>query len=268
MGEPGYITEHFIKEPEDIQKILSIPFEAPDVSRDEYDKLSAYLGDRGLVSFQIPHAAYQVHILTGSETLALMSFDCREPLLELTRVFAERIYNYVEKILDLGIQAPIAWVGPEVFIPPLMSPKDFQDFVYNFDKPICDLIHLRESYVWVHCHSKVANYLDSFIDMGVDVLNPLEPPKNGDIHLGDAVKKYGNRIGWEGNIEIQDILLASPDELRNLIDTCVDQGAPSGRFILCNSAGFDEYPVPTESYLDNLELYLRHGYEAVNRYSR
>ena len=77
------------------------------------------------------------------------------------------------------------------------------------------------------------------------------------------VKKYGNRIGWEGNIEIQELLLSSPDRIRSLIDECVSLGWESGRFILCPSAGFEEYVYPTQHYIENLLLYLDYDYEKV-----
>ena len=146
-----------------------------------------------------------------------------------------------------------------------MRPADFGEFVHDMDKPIGDAIHNAGGHVWVHSHGKVADFIDSFIDMGVDVLNPLEPPKNGDIDMNDIIARYGNRIGWEGNIEIQEILLSSRERLRNLIDECVEAGWKSGRFVLCPSAGYMEYPQPTEHYIDNLLFYLRYGLEAVER---
>ena len=150
-------------------------------------------------------------------------------------------------------------------MPPLMGVKDFEEFVFDMDKPICDAIHDAGGHVWVHSHNKVAKFIDSFIDMGVDVLNPLEPPKNGDIDFNEIVAKYGNRIGWEGNIEIQEIIQASPERLRYLIDECVNAGNKSGRFILCPSTGYMEISQPTEQYINNLMLYLRYGLEAVER---
>jgi hypothetical protein len=99
--------------------------------------------------------------------------------------------------------------------------------------------------------------------MGVDILNPLEPPKNGDINMKKIIEQYGNRIGWEGNIEMQDLIQSEPERLRALIDECVEAGNTSGRFILCPSSGFMEYPRPSESYINNLLLYLNHGFERV-----
>jgi len=149
-----------------------------------------------------------------------------------------------------------------------MGPRDFDDFVYKYDKPLCDLIHEHGGYIWVHSHNKVRSFMDRFIDMGVDVFNPLEPGPNGDIDLSEVVETYKNRIGLEGNIEIQEILLSSKERLAALIEECVKAGAPSGRFILCPSAGFMEFARPTEHYLDNMLFYLRYGLEIVEQYRK
>lgn len=236
------------------------------VDRKVYDTSAAYMGDRGVVMIGLDHAGYAMERLMGSETLAFFSVDCREELQHLTEVFSHRLTAHVRKILDTGIEAPFSWVGPELFLPPLLGPKDFQDFVYQYDKPVCDLIHEGNGYVWVHSHGKVAEFIQSFINMGVDILNPLEPPKNGDIHFQTIIKRFGNQIGWEGNIEIQELLLSEPERIRTLIDECVQYASESGRFILCPSAGYNEYPFPTEKYIENLLLYLTYGLEAVERY--
>lgn len=270
IGDPGYDIEHHIKDEEDIEKILSLPYEAPTgLVRDHYDQAVAAIGDRGIATINLPHAAYAMETLMGSETLAYLSVDSRELVDEMCATYAKRIYDHTKKILETGIEHPIfCWVGPELFLPPLMSPKDFDDFVYRYDKPLCDLIHEHGGYVWVHSHNKVGKFLDRFIDMGVDVLNPLEPGPNGDIVMSEVVEKYRDRIGLEGNIEIQEILLSSKDRLEALIDECVAAGEKSGRLILCPSAGYMEYARPTEHYIENLLFYLRHGLETVERYRK
>lgn len=268
-GNPGYTKEYMVKEPEDIEKLLSMDYTPFPFDRTGYDLAQAQMGDRGMVMIGLSHAAYCAQIMMGSETLAYFSVDERERVQELIRVYADRVQQHTKSILELGIDNGIfSWVGPELYLPPLMGPDDFEEFVHDMDKPVCDLIHNAGGYVWVHSHGKVANFIDSFIDMGVDVLNPLEPPKNGDIHMDEIISCYGNRIGWEGNIEIQEILLSSQERLRDLIDECVAAGNKSGRFILCPSAGHMEYIEPTEKYIDNLLFYLRYGLEAVERYRK
>lgn len=264
-GETEHALEYAVKEPEDLEKLLSLPYQPYPVDPEPFFKENRRLGEKGIAMFPLDHAGYALQRLTGSENLAYLSIDCRELVEEVIGVFADRILEHVKSALAAGVQGVFSWVGPEVFLPPLMSPKDFDDFVYRFDKPICDAIHAGGSYVWVHCHGKVANFLQRYIDMGVDVLNPLEVPKNGDVDLEACIRRYGNQIGWEGNIEIQDIIQGEPDALRESIRQCVDAGRKSGRFLLCPSAGFMEYPFPEERYLQNLRIFLEEGYRQVTK---
>lgn len=265
IGEPSYTKQHMIKEPEDIDKLMSMEYEPFHFKTDDFYQQQMQLGDRGVVMVNLDHAGYALQRLIGSENMAFFSIDCRDKLEHAIEVFSQRIREFVRSIIAAGIKAPFQWVGPELFIPPLLSPRDFTDFVYKHDKPLCDDIHNAGGYVWVHCHGKVTNFIEKFISMGVDVLNPLEPPKNGDIDLESIIDKYSNSIGWEGNIEIQEIIQASPVRLRELIHACVSAGNKSGRFILCPSAGYMEYPFPLQQYIDNLLLYLQYGYECVER---
>lgn len=263
VGEPSYIKKHVIQEPEDIDKILSMPYKPVQFDFNNYYEKAARLGDRGVVLIAMLHPGCTIHYLMGSETMAYFSLDYRDKLHELINLYSRRIRDYTKTILDAGIKAPFHWVGPEVFIPPLMSPRDFEDFVFQYDKPLCDDIHNAGGHVWVHCHGKVADFIGRFIDMGIDVINPLEPPPNGNIDMDAIIEKYGNRIGWEGNIEIQNIIQSEPQMLKELIHECVHSGNKSGRFVLCPSAGFMEYPFPSKQYIDNLMLYLQYGFECV-----
>ena len=263
VGEPGMTTEYAVKDEDDLKKLLSIEYE-PIPFQTNYDEAVRKMGDRGVVLFGLEHAAYSLQRMTGSENLAFLSFDSRDLVDQAISNYSDRILQHAKNALDSGIKAPFSWVGPELFIPPLMSPNDFDDFVFKYDQPLCDLIHNNGGYVWMHCHGKVANFLERFINMGIDVINPLEPAPNGDVVMSDIVAKYGNRIGFEGNIEIQEILQAEPEHLKTLIKSCVDAGSKSSRFILCPSAGFMEYLFPDQKYIDNLLLYLNYGYECVN----
>ena len=101
------------------------------------------------------------------------------------------------------------------------------------------------------------------MDMGIDVLNPLEPPPLGDVNLEEAIKEVGNGMGLEGNIEISSLLLGKQDEVRELIYTLAMEGKKSERFIMCPSAGYMEYINPSPEYINNLLLYLEYGLKCL-----
>ena len=263
-GEPGYIMEYAAKEPEDLIAIIDMPYEPYDFSSDSFYNAEKRVGDRGFAMFSLPHAGYAVQILTGSENLAYFSVDDREAVDYAISTYTDRVVEHVKRAVENGVKGVYGWCGPELLTPPLLNKQDFRDFCVKYDKKVIDVIKNAGNYFWVHCHGKVADLLDDFIYMGVDVLNPLEPPKNGDVDLEKIVEKYGNRIGLVGNVEIQDIIQAEPEVLLSLTEQCVAAGKKSGRFILCPSAGFMEYVRPEERYINNLLLFLKEGYRLIN----
>lgn len=266
IGAPGYETEYLFKSEDDIKKFLRLAAEESEPDPAEYFKAENILKDRGIVHIGIGHAAFILHQFCGSENLAYFSVDCRDLVTEAIKRFSDLRYKFVQKILKTGVKAVFSWVGPELFIPPLMSRDDFEEFVFLFDKPLCDLIHENGGYVWMHCHGKTAAFIDRFIEMGIDVINPLEPAPNGDAELQKISRKYAGKIGLEGNIEIQELLNSDEERVRGLIYDCVKAGSESKRFILCPSAGYMEYPEPNGNYINNLSTYINYGYECVNKF--
>ena len=76
--------------------------------------------------------------------------------------------------------------------------------VVEVDKPTIAAIHDHGGLVWVHCHGGMNPVLELFMEMGVDCLNPIEPPPMGDILLSEAKERVKGRMCLEGNIEVGD----------------------------------------------------------------
>ena len=263
-GEPVYILEHFVKEPEDLQAILQLPYTPPPVRVKSYLERAALVGDRGLVHYNIDSTVYMVQRLMGPELFSYMLYDEPELILQAAQTFQSRIVAEVKGVLDTGLAPVFGYVGPEICIPPHTSMDTFESLVFNMDKPICDLAHNAGGHVWMHCHGKVGQVIDRFYDMGIDVLNPIEPPPLGDCTLAQAIA-LGKGIGVEGNIEIMSILEDDAQTVKNSIDAALADTRGYDRFILGQSAGFEEYVDPTDKYIDNLITYLTYGYEQVNK---
>jgi len=273
VKKPGYTMEHFVKDADDLKAVLDMPYEPYPVDLSNFKQAVTRVGDDGVALFGLPHPAFGVYLLMGSETLAWMTLenDSMALLEQAVSMYSKRLIAHVKNILDAGIAGitdffGFSWVGPELIIPPLLSPALFDKFCMGPDSDLINLIHEAGGYAWVHCHGKMANFIDRFARMGVDMLNPIEPPPMGDISLADAFNAAGGRMALEGNIEIGDVMTASPDEIRFLVDRAI---AESGaRFVLGLTAGYMEVPVPPKTFIDNLLLYLSYGYERVQSLNR
>ena len=255
---PGYEKEYLLKEPDDIRKLLSLPYEPYPMDLASYRQWDQRVGDRGLVMLGLDHALYGLQRLIGSENFALWKYDADELMLEAMTVFARRIQAHAKAALEAGVSNVFGWVGPELCIPPLMSPTDFDRYVFDLDKPLIDLIHDDGAYVWVHCHGNMGPVLERFMRMGVDVLNPMEPPPMGDHTLAEAFDLVGDRMGLEGNIETHDLMTASRDRLAELLHAALQAGA-GRRHILCPSSGYMEVPEPSETHIANMLFYVEEG---------
>jgi len=265
IGEPEYKLEHFVKEPEDIRKLLSAPYAPYPFDPTRFNAIDAAVGDRGITILGLPYPGALIYNACGSELMAYIMMDEPELMDEAINLYTQRVHDMLEEVIRQGLKPVYCVIGPELMTPPLLNMDGYRRYVVEANRKLYTRMRDTGGHIWMHCHGKTAKLLDDFIDLGVNVINPLEPPPNGDVNMQEIAKNYGGRIGLEGNIEIQDIQLAEPEQLMALMEECVAAGAPTGRFILCPSAGYKEYVFPTERYIQNLMLYLEYGLELVNR---
>ncbi len=139
-GKPGYQAKHLLETPEDAEKWLSMPWSPPVVDCSEWPAAVAELGDDGLLMAGLSEAMYAINDLTGSEVWGYWLVEERELLHRLVGEAQRRQMYVLKEMLAAGVTQAFAYVGPELCIPPLASPKDFEDFVVRYDQPMHDLI--------------------------------------------------------------------------------------------------------------------------------
>jgi uroporphyrinogen-III decarboxylase len=154
---------------------------------------------------------YALNRLTGSEVFALWSIDERAMLDELIGILLERTLDYVGWLISQGVGQALGYVGPELCIPPLQSPADFERWVVGPDRQIADLIHDAGGLMLVHCHGGLDPILEGFVRMGADALHPIEPPApdgsglQGGVTMADAKRRVGEDLCIIGNIQHHEI---------------------------------------------------------------
>ncbi len=258
-GKPGRDVEHLLKEPADIRKLLSLPYEPFPFDARAFHDDDACVADRGLVMFGLDHAMYALQRLIGSEHFALWSLTDDDLLLEAIAVFSERLHDHVLAAISAGLgKAVFGWVGPELCIPPLMSPAAFDRYVTPFDKPLIETVHNAGGKIWVHCHGKMRPVIGRFVDMGVDVLNPIEPPPMGDVSMAEAFALVDGRMGLEGGIETHDLMTAPLARIHEMVHAVLDAGR-NQRLILCPSSGYTESVFPSDHEIRNWLYFIDEG---------
>ena len=256
----GGTIKRWITEPEDVERILSIPYEParPDLgvflqAREQGKETwvsQVTFGDPICISGMIDEAV-----------LAIWTIEHRDLIRCMLDVALERILCELDYCLKSGVGPIYYFNGPEYALPPLMSPNDFQEFVVEYDRRLVDLVHsYAGNYTILHSHGKVSHSLEAFADIGTDGLNVLEPPPIGDTDLADAKNRIGDRVCLIGNIQYDDIARGSEGEVERLVAEAIGQGAPGGGFILSPCAYPYERPLPA-NVSRNLVRYLEIGHE-------
>ncbi len=110
-----------------------------------------------------------------------------------------------------------------------------------------------------HCCGSAYLFIPHLIDIGVDVLNPVQvTAKNME---PDRLKdEFGDRMAFWGGINTQDILpYQSADAVRAETERCIDIFGKQGGYVL-NSVHNIQFEVPPENIVAMFETGLNHRY--------
>jgi uroporphyrinogen-III decarboxylase len=168
----------------------------------------------------------------------------------------ERICVKLEHLLQNGV-GPIFWIGgSEQATPPMMSPKLYDEFVVKYDGQLMQLIHKYGGIVHVHCHGKISGIFDRLLEMGVDMLDPVEPPPQGDIEMGEAKLRADGRITLMGNIEFVDLEFATPGQIEEKVKRALCEGGLQHTILYPSATAISRL---SDAHRDNAIRYIEAG---------
>jgi len=88
---------------------------------------------------------------------------------------------------------------------PLISTKMFTEFVAPYLREMIVRIHSLGGRVLFHSCGAIASFIPALIDLGVDVLDPIQPV-NSDMQPQHLKAAFGNQISFHGGIDMQRLL--------------------------------------------------------------
>lgn len=114
---------------------------------------------------------------------------------------------------------------------PFFSLDLFREFFLPQYKKVVAKAHELGMDFWLHCCGNIEPFIPDLIDIGVDVLHPIQKYTMEEKRIAEA---YGSRICiWAGFDVQQTIPYGTPDEVRAEVDRLIDTYArPDGRFML------------------------------------
>lgn len=247
--------EHWCKTPEDVDKALSIPY-AP-VTHDASDlaRIQGEVGDNGIVMASVGDPLLLAMELMEFGEATVWAMTETDHFARIVEELHERYMEFVKSMLDSCVVDLYRICGPEYATPPYLPPSFFEWFVMPYDRALTSLIHSYGALVRMHCHGKVGRVLDFVRETGVDALDPIEAPPDGDIELADVKKQIGNDLCLFGNVQLKLLEAGTEEQVRAEVRKCMDSAKAGGGYVLMPTAAPINIPL-AEKTQDNYLAYI------------
>jgi len=153
--------------------------------------------------------------------------------------YLDEVGDYVEMV-ELGDD-----VGAQTG--PIISPALLRRYIKPRWKKLYDLIHSKtRAKIFHHSCGSLYAFIGDLIDVGVDVLNPIQPLA-ANMDIGRIKREFGDRLSLHGGIDIQRVLpLGTPNDVVEEVKRVIRLAARSGGYILAGAHNI-QADTPTEN---------------------
>ena len=131
---------------------------------------------------------------------------------------------------------------------PLFSPEEYRHLVRPRQQKVIDVIKkLSKAKIWYHTCGDCSVFIPDLIDMGIDILNPVQINTAG-MDPARLKAEYGrDLVFWGGGIDSQKVLpFASPQQIREEVKKNIGMFKPGGGYVF-NSVHNIQPEVPPEN---------------------
>jgi len=157
-----------------------------------------------------------------------------EKFLEISIAISDQFYAGVGEYVD----AAVIYDDLGTQLGPLMSYDDYLEFYKPYTAEIIKNIRKRlrpEAKIILHSCGSVYYAIPDLIEIGVDILNPVQPLARN-MEPWRLKKDFGGKIAFLGGFDIQRLLpLGTIEEIREGAKKLIQEYAPGGGFIFAMS---------------------------------
>lgn len=235
-------------------------FSWPDPERISADLIDQFEAEARYLFYETDYVVCAEHPVYGILELGCWMCGYDDFLMRLivepdfVREFFDIILTYQKKIIDIYYGA----IGPYIHLTtsgddfgmqsgPIISPEIFQELIFPyFAERIAHTKKYTEAVYLHHTCGSVVQLIPSFIDMGVDVLNPIQPQAAG-MEPEVLKEQFGDRLCFHGGVDTQELLRSKgPSEVKAVVRQLVETLGVKGGYILAPAHNIQE-DVPPEN---------------------
>ncbi len=200
----------------------------------------------------MPMEAY----LMGLATDSAFADAILEKMYDIYSEATRRMLEEVGDILDVWVY----WDDMSTQRGAMISPKWYQKYLQPLHRKLFDLVKsMTDAKIFFHCCGSARIWIPYLIDVGVDILNPVQTSAVGMDPKG-LKKDFGNDIVfWGGACNPQGALaFGTPQEVEKEVRANIEALAPGGGFIFANVHNIQNM-VPGENILTMFDTAYQYG---------
>ncbi|MFC1633750.1 uroporphyrinogen decarboxylase family protein [Planctomycetota bacterium] len=221
-----WTIEHLLKNVDDLKAYLEVPDE---VFTEEVDvtgliKEDERLDDRGIIMIDTEDPLCAAASLFSMEDFMVVALTEQKLFHLLLEKLSRHIYDRTEMTAKAFPGHLWRIYGPEYATEPYLPPHLFEEYVVRYTGPMVEAIQKHGGFARIHCHGRIRAVLDYIIAMNPTAIDPIEPPPQGDIELGEVRRQYGKELVLFGNIEFADIEQTEPAEFEKIVAKSLKDG--------------------------------------------
>jgi uroporphyrinogen decarboxylase len=126
----------------------------------------------------------------------------------------------------------------------MIRPEDWRKLFKSAYARIFEAAGKNGTHLWFHSDGNIRDVIPDLIEIGVTVLNPIQP---GPLNIDELVKMFGRQLRYSGGVDVQGVLpFGTPEDIEKVVRHWVDLShrLGGGMFIAATNLITPETPIP------------------------
>jgi len=195
-------------------------------------------------------------MLMGFNNFAMSLIMDEQLVADVFRKVAEIQFQGLEQIFEMPHVGAV-WVVDDLAFGtgPMISPQAFRDHVFPWYSEMATRCHRNELLFIMHSDGDVTTLMEDIIDIGVDVLQPIDPTCMDIVKVKEL---YGDRLCLVGNVSNELLRSGTPAEIEERVKYLIRNVAPGGGYCVGSGNSVPEW-AKFENYMAMREATLKYG---------
>ena len=195
-------------------------------------------------------------MLMGFNNFAISLLMDEKLVADVFRKVAEIQFHALEQIFEMTHVGAVWAVDDLAFgTGPMIAPQAFRDHVFPWYREVAKRCHENNLLFFMHSDGDLIPLMEDLIDLGVDVLQPIDPTCMDIIKVKEI---YGDRLCLVGNVSNELLQSGIPSEVEDLVKGLIRKCGPGGGYCVGSGNSVPEW-AKFENYVAMREATLKYG---------